>query len=69
MEEWLRSIELGHYIDSFRAERIEYAQLRDLTEEDLKELGLTIGERRRFRRAILELQPDPPPPPPATLAE
>jgi predicted ATPase/class 3 adenylate cyclase len=69
VEEWLRSIELGHYIDSFRAERIEYAQLRDLTEEDLKELGLTIGERRRFRRAILELQPDPPPPPPATLAE
>jgi class 3 adenylate cyclase/predicted ATPase len=69
VEDWLRSIELGHYIDSFRAERIEHAQLRDLTEDDLKELGLTIGERRRFRRAVLELQPDPPPPPPTTLAE
>jgi class 3 adenylate cyclase/predicted ATPase len=56
VEEWLRSIGLEHYVDAFRAERIERAQLIDLTEADLKELGLTIGERRRFRRAVLELQ-------------
>jgi class 3 adenylate cyclase/predicted ATPase len=56
VEEWLRSIGLEHYVDAFRAERIERAQLIDLTEADLKELGLTIGERRRFRRAVLELK-------------
>ena len=72
VEEWLKSIGLGHYIDGFRAERIELAQLIDLTEADLKELGLTIGERRRFRRAVLELPGSPVatlPPKPSTLAE
>jgi class 3 adenylate cyclase/predicted ATPase len=72
LEEWLKSIGLGHYADGFRAERIELAQLIDLTEADLKDLGLTIGERRRFRRAVLERQDGPPPPvaiAPSTLAE
>jgi len=72
VEEWLRSIGLEHHIDGFRAERIERAQLVDLTEADLRELGLTIGERRRFHRAVLELQSaEAPPAPivPSTLAE
>ena len=69
MEEWLRSIGLERHIDGFRAERIESAQLIDLTEADLKELGLTIGERRRFHRAVLERQPGPAPATAATLAE
>jgi class 3 adenylate cyclase/predicted ATPase len=72
VEDWLRSIGLERHIDGFRAERIEHEQLIDLTEADLKELGLTIGERRRFRRAVLELQRGPAPVAPAapsTLAE
>ena len=69
LDEWLRSIGLGHCIDAFRAERIEREQLVDLTEDDLKELGLTIGERRRFRRAVLQFEQPAPPPPPSTLAE
>ena len=74
MDEWLRSVGLEHHSHAFRAERIEHAQLIDLTEADLKELGLTIGERRRFRHAVLELQGPPAPPPvtpvaPSTLAE
>src|SRR5277367_5886559 len=70
VQNWLRSIGLGHRIESFRTERIERDQLADLTEDDLKELGLTIGERRRFRRAVLELPGAPAPPPlPSTLTE
>jgi class 3 adenylate cyclase/predicted ATPase len=61
VEEWLRAIGLERHIDGFRAERIELAQIVDLTEADLKEIGLTIGERRRFHRAVLELQAAPPP--------
>jgi class 3 adenylate cyclase/predicted ATPase len=55
VEEWLRSIGLGQYADVFRVERIGRDELADLTDQDLKELGLTIGERRRFLRAALEL--------------
>ena len=70
MQDWLRSIGLGHRIAAFQAERIEHAQLADLTEDDLKDLGLTIGERRRFRRAVLELAHGAAPPPlPSTLTE
>lgn len=70
VEDWLKSIGLGHCIAAFRAERIEREQLADLTEDDLKELGLTIGERRRFRRAVLELADAAAAPPlPTTLTE
>ncbi len=72
MEDWLASIGLGHRAAAFRAQAIEHDLLADLTEDDLKELGLSIGERRRFRRAMVELQgggPARPPAPAATLTE
>jgi class 3 adenylate cyclase len=72
VEEWLKTVGLGHHIDGFRAERIDRAQLIDLTEADLKELGLTIGERRRFNRAVIQLQGESAPAMPVappTLAE
>lgn len=52
MEEWLRSIGLVDRLTVFREQGIELAQLGDLTDEDLRELGLTIGERKRFRHAL-----------------
>ncbi len=57
VENWLRSIGLEEHIEAFRSERIEIAQIPDLTEADLRELGLTIGERKRFRRALAERPP------------
>ena len=52
MDEWLASIGLGHLIPAFREQKITLEQLADLTEADLRELGLKIGERRRFQRAV-----------------
>ncbi|MBM6581162.1 AAA family ATPase [Microvirga sp. BT689] len=52
MEEWLASIGLAERIPAFHEQRITADQLGDLTDEDLRELGLTIGERRRFQRAL-----------------
>ena len=54
MEDWLKSIGFGHLVEAFRGQGIEDDQLGELTEGDLKEIGLNIGERRRFRRAIAE---------------
>ena len=60
MENWLRSIGLGDRVADFRGHQIEFDQLLDLTDEDLRELGLTIGERKRFRRALASLEARPP---------
>jgi class 3 adenylate cyclase len=51
LDEWLRSIGLARRLAAFREHGITLDQLGDLTEADLAELGLTIGERVRFRRA------------------
>jgi class 3 adenylate cyclase/predicted ATPase len=59
MEEWLRSIGLLDRLTAFREQGITPDQLRDLTEENLRELGLTIGERKRFQRALASGGPDP----------
>ncbi len=65
MEDWLSSIGLGGRVAAFRAQGISADQLGELTEDDLRELGLTIGERKRFRQAAAALRPniadDPPP--------
>jgi class 3 adenylate cyclase/predicted ATPase len=71
MDDWLRSIGLEHRIGAFHAESVAHDQLAELTEDDLRALGLTIGERRRFRRALVELHDGRPTPPPlpSTLTE
>ena len=58
VEEWLTSIGLGGRIAAFREQGISIDQLDDLTDDDLRELGLTIGERKRFRRALDGRQPE-----------
>lgn len=55
MEEWLSAIGLAERIEAFRAQRIAFDDLPHLTDADLRELGLTIGERKRFRRAVARL--------------
>ena len=60
MEAWLSSIGLAERLDAFRAQGITADQLAELTDDDLRELGLTIGERKRFRRAAAALRPAAP---------
>jgi len=55
VEDWLRQIGLGERVETFRAQGITLNEVRDLTDDDLRELGLTIGERIRFRRALVAL--------------
>lgn len=55
MEDWLRQIGLQDRVEAFRDQGITLTEVRDLTDDDLRELGLNIGERIRFRRAIAVL--------------
>ena len=53
--EWLQSIGLGEYAQRFAENAIDASILRDLTDQDLKELGVLLGHRRKMLRAIAEL--------------
>ena len=55
VEDWLRQIGLEERVAAFRDQGITLNEVRDLTDDDLRELGLNIGERIRFRRALAAL--------------
>ena len=52
---WLRGLGLGQYEANFRDNKIDFDVLADLTDGDLQELGVPVGDRRRLLRAIAEL--------------
>ena len=52
---WLRGLGLGRYEKKFRESKIDVDVLADLTDGDLQELGVSLGDRRRLLRAIAEL--------------
>jgi len=49
---WLRSLGLGQYEALFHASEIDADILPELTDVDLKELGVPLGHRKRLLRAI-----------------
>ena len=49
---WLDGIGLGQYAERLRASDVDFDVLRTLTEVDLKELGLSLGDRKRLMQAI-----------------
>lgn len=53
---WLETLGLGQYIDSFVRNNIDFGVLSSLTEQDFREMGLTIGHRRVLAAAIKERQ-------------
>ena len=58
---WLRSLGLEQYADAFRENAIDADVLRDLTADDLRELGVgPIGHRRKLLAAIAVLGGDAP---------
>jgi len=55
LEAWLRSIGLDRYVEAFLDNSVTADLLGDLTDADLKELGLNLGDRKRFLRAVVTL--------------
>ena len=55
ISEWLASLGMGEYAQRFAENAIDLSVLRDLTEQDLKDLGVLLGHRRKMLRAIAEL--------------
>jgi hypothetical protein len=58
---WLRSLGLGQYEAAFRDNAIDAEALRELTADDLKDLGVSlVGRRRKLLAAIAARRPSPP---------
>src|SRR5262245_332596 len=53
--DWLASIGLAQYAQCFAENAIDLSVVPDLTEQDLKDLGVLLGHRRKILRAIAEL--------------
>jgi len=51
---WLKSIRMGKYLELFIANEIDVDVLPDLTDDDLKELEMPLGSRRRLLKALSE---------------
>src|SRR6516225_5278151 len=53
--EWLEKLGLGRYAERFAENGIDLSDLRHLTDQDLKDIGVLLGHRRRILAAIAEL--------------
>ena len=56
ISEWLDSLGMSEYAQRFADNRIDDVSiLRDLTDQDLKDIGVPLGHRRKMLRAIAEM--------------
>src|SRR5271170_8178552 len=53
--DWLEKLGMSEYVDRFAENGIEISVLSDLTDQDLKDIGVLLGHRRKMLRAISEL--------------
>jgi class 3 adenylate cyclase len=53
--DWLEKLGMSEYAERFAENGIDLGALPDLTDQDLKELGVLLGHRRKLLRAIAEL--------------
>src|SRR5215472_1218097 len=67
--DWLKTLGMSEYAECFAENDIDTSVLRDLTDQDLKELGVSLGHRRKMLRAIAELSCVAPMSPQSALTE
>jgi class 3 adenylate cyclase len=53
--EWLEKLGMSEYAQRFAENRVDFSVLPDLTDQDLKDLGVVLGDRRKILRAIAKL--------------
>ncbi len=60
-ESWLQTVGLSEYAALLAEHRVDFDVISELTDEELRELGIPLGDRKRFlRAAAARLAPDPP---------
>ena len=54
--DWLERLGMSEYAQRFAENGIDFSVLPDLTDQDLKDLGVALGHRRKMLRAIDALE-------------
>jgi class 3 adenylate cyclase/tetratricopeptide (TPR) repeat protein len=54
--DWLAKLGLAEYAQRFVENRVDFTVLPDLNDQDLKDLGVVLGDRRKILRAIARLK-------------
>ena len=54
--DWLEKLGMSEYAQCFAESRIDFSVLPYLTDQDLKDLGVVLGDRRKILRAIAGLK-------------
>ena len=60
IDQWLTEHGMGRYVDVFKANDVDLSSLSYLNDDDLKELGVSLGHRRLLLAAISNLSDEPP---------
>jgi class 3 adenylate cyclase len=66
---WLKTLGMSEYAERFAENGIDISVLRHLTDQDLKDIGVLLGHRRKLLAAIAELSGTAPAAPQPTPAE
>jgi len=53
--DWLQKLGMAEYAECFADNKIDVSVLRHLTDQDLKDIGIPLGHRRKMLAAIAEL--------------
>jgi class 3 adenylate cyclase/tetratricopeptide (TPR) repeat protein len=53
--DWLEKLGMSEYAPRFAENRIDFSVLRELNDQDLKDLGVVLGDRRKMLRAIADI--------------
>jgi len=67
--EWLKALGMSEYAERFAENGIDISVLCHLTDQDLKDIGVLLGHRRKLLAPIAELAGTVPAAPQPTLAE
>jgi hypothetical protein len=57
--DWLEKLGMSEYAERFADNRIDFTVLPEPTDQDLKDLGVVLGDRRKMLRAIADLGDTP----------
>ena len=69
LAQWLNALGLSQYLQAFVENDVDFEVLNELSEDDLRDLGLSLGHRRKLQKALRARSTADHPPPESVTAD